>query len=94
MKDTYKLPQTNKPSTKIKIRLFWKDSLTNKEGTYDTEVPTDEMGVPDMFMWNDGDYSCDCNRSIFFYGLDPTEEGLYYECGEKYLNIYKVAVLD
>lgn len=33
-----------------------------------------------LFMWEEGNYACDCNRSIFFYGLDVDKA---FPCGEK-----------
>jgi len=29
------------------------------------------------FLWTDGNYACDCNRALFFYGEDDE-----YPCGE------------
>lgn len=31
------------------------------------------------YMWEDGNYSCDCNRSIFFYSL-PLDKS--FPCGD------------
>lgn len=37
--------------------------------------------VSTEFMWTDGNYSCDCNRSIFMNEADPTIPLL--ECGSQ-----------
>ena len=37
-----------------------------------------ENGYPDVFNWMDGNYSCDCNRALFFAqcveGTDPSDD--------------------
>lgn len=40
------------------------DNTTGEVATY-----IDEFGSPDSdpFMWEDGNYSCDCNRLLFFH---------------------------
>ena len=34
-----------------------------------------------VFMWTEGNYGCDCNRSLFFYGVPPDHE-IESPCGE------------
>ena len=58
-----------KPNSTLKIRIHFYDKKTNLRKTYDTEISTDEEGYPNLYIWEDGNYSCDCNRSIFMYNL-------------------------
>lgn len=61
-----------------RVRIHWR--LGDKEGVYEDppESPTlwqDDSGV-NYWMWEEGNYACDCNRSTFF-GLDKVS------CGDK-----------
>lgn len=47
------------------------------------------------YMWDSGNYSCDCNRAIYFYGRNEEGTPYYdnYSCGDsrfKLLSIEKV----
>jgi hypothetical protein len=43
------------------------------EREYSTEW--DESGRDIVeFMWSDGNYACDCNRSLFLYNWDATRD--------------------
>lgn len=63
----------------IKVRLKWR--YKDQTGTYeDTESKSawlDDDGNPNYFAWEEGNFSCDCNRATFF-GL-----GEDWPCGEK-----------
>lgn len=41
-----------------------------------------------IYQWTEGNYSCDCNRSIFLYGYDKK-----YECGET-IELLKITARD
>ncbi len=58
-------------------KVWWRDTLTGKEGVHDERqmqgltigsVWLDEDGEPNWYMWEDGNYSCNCNRALFFLG--------------------------
>lgn len=58
------------------------DSWINEDDSYS---PTSE------FIWTEGNYSCDCNRKLFFYrakGLEASDEETPCHDGRK--NQYKV----
>lgn len=70
-------------SNKIKIRIFW--YYEKETGEYFTELDKEEAIY---YMWGNGNYSCDCNRSMFF-GLAEKYpkrcediELLSFPCGE------------
>jgi hypothetical protein len=44
-------------------RVLLRDNQTNKEQWYVNESP---WGEGSYFLWTEGNYSCDCNRHIFF----------------------------
>lgn len=53
------------------------------------DVDIDQWSEGSYFLWTEGNYSCDCNRHLFFTDWDGTD----CECGEdKYTAI--CAVLD
>lgn len=35
-----------------------------------------------FYMWTEGNYSCDCNRAIFFGDCDCEEDPCPHVCGE------------
>ncbi len=43
------------------------------------------------YMWADGNYSCDCNRHIFFCNAGGEPEGAQSECGD---TRYSVRIFD
>ena len=45
-------------------RVLLKDTETGFDDWYDSEYPYSSA------QWEEGNYSCDCNRSLFLYGLD------------------------
>lgn len=60
-----------------RVRIHWRDNLTHKEGIYEEpkgrdfgSITKDEDGY-NCFMWDEGNYACDCNRLLFF--IDPND---------------------
>jgi hypothetical protein len=56
----------------FRVKLEWLDTLTGQRGTY-VEKPCgfgsvwkDDDGDLSLFQWQEGNYSCDCNRGAFF----------------------------
>jgi len=39
------------------------------------------------FIWTEGNYSCDCNRYIFFYGYDKD-----YPCGDERFTLISLKI--
>lgn len=42
----------------------------------------DEDPNPTLFIWEEGNYSCDCNRRLFFERAKGNDPGLNQPCGE------------
>lgn len=40
-----------------------------------------------LFLWLEGDYACDCNRSLFLYDFDREKQ---LECGDEIIVIDKI----
>ena len=72
----------------IKILVKIKNNQTGEVKNYPTEGIWDEVNEhASTWIWEEGNFSCDCNRDIFFNGLPFSDD---HECGEgKYsVNIY------
>jgi hypothetical protein len=54
-----------------KNATYWDDEGLYQNGEYDG-----------TFIWEDGNFSCDCNRSIFFHKALGEPEAVEAECGE------------
>lgn len=63
-----------KPGYKVALR----NNATGEVRLVPYEFDWDDAG-PDEYLWTDGNYACDCNRALFFYGLEP--EAGDYNCG-------------
>ncbi len=71
-------------SDRARVRIQWR--YKDKTGTYEDpigegSVSFDEDGNPNFFWWEEGNASCDCNRSAFF-GLVNRDEDEWFPCGE------------
>ena len=43
------------------------------------------------FMWEEGNFSCDCTRSLFFYNHEESKE---YPCGHDKISVIKIIFPD
>lgn len=64
---------------KMKIDVYLYDTTNGKSGKYQPDYDIEEPFNP--YGWEKGNFSCDCNRSIFLYGDD------IYECGHNKIKI-------
>jgi hypothetical protein len=71
----------------VRVRIAWR--YGEQMGVYEDPQGSGscwtEDGLLDDFMWTDGNYSCDCNRSRFF-GLGE------FPCGES-IEIMKIEMI-
>ncbi len=58
----------------IKINVFLRDTRNGYSKVYQDEGFLDEDGNFHDFIWTEGNYSCDCNRSLFLYDHNPDKE--------------------
>lgn len=68
----------------------WYDSLTKTKGTYIEPNKSgygslwmDDDGI-NTFMWDEGNYACDCNRASFFIGDED------HKCSEDRFHIISI----
>ncbi len=70
------------------VRQFWAEVLSEGESygkTGDAKIDSS----PNPFIWEEGNYSCDCNRRIFFEDAGDEEERDFdeYPCGEESFSV-------
>jgi hypothetical protein len=78
--------------------IEWKDEQTGKMGVFNEleyspesgSIWEDEEGF-NTYMWDEGNCSCDCNRSIFFLGLPY---GHHEPCGDDRFTITSLKAMD
>lgn len=83
----------------FRAHITWKDTLTGQTGTYTDSEPgslwwSEDLQIPgvDTFMWAEGNYSCDCNRKLFFLGWENEDEDL--TCGSSRFVITSMSAID
>lgn len=61
-----------------------------KNKTGEIRIYNDIIYFDDVYMWEDGNYSCDCNRRLFFARANNEEEDWESGCGntEYSVNIF------
>lgn len=57
-----------------KIVAHIRNNATGEVRRHENTAVGDEMCVPGEYIWSDGNYSCDCNRDLF-WGGDNAECG-------------------
>ena len=55
------------------------DRVTGQVARHDIGHPWEDI---DGYMWSDGNYGCDCNRSLFFARARGEDDAEHEECGE------------
>ena len=73
----------------VKVIAMIRKNTTGEIREYRTEVWLfdDEEGVPDSYMWSEGNYSCDCNRGLFFARAGREEENWHLPCGNELYSV-------
>lgn len=83
MKDFNVLPSDDEYCVQVQIHVYIRCEATSEvriEDTYALMCPDEE--TPSLFIWREGNYSCDCNRELFFRRLGGEEEG-DPDCGDE-----------
>jgi len=62
----------------VRIILYIKDNITGKVVKRHTETIWQPELQDMLFIWTEGNFSCDCNRRIFYEGYS---EDSHYQCG-------------
>lgn len=67
----------------VKIIAQIKNNETQEIREYETdELMLEGEDTPHTFIWEDGNYSCDCNRTLFFLRAKDEEEPEDPPCSE------------
>lgn len=73
----------------MKVTIKIKHIPTGEIRDYHDEfIDIHEPITDPVFMWEYGNYSCDCNRNIFFHNFKDDED---IDCSDE---IYKVNIFD
>ena len=74
------------------IDVTLRNTETGEIRTYHDDHPwdiTDDCDDGILYAFSDGNYSCDCNRSGFMYGLDYDN---LWDCSDGRIAVDKIAV--
>ena len=74
----------------VKILVYIRNNMTGEVRKHDDEVWWDG-DYPSDYMWSEGNYSCDCNRYLFFQRAKGESEDNVPHCGE---NMYSVNIVN
>lgn len=73
--------------TKEKIDVLIRNNKTGEVVIYEDYGYFDEYGSFHDFIWSEGNYSCDCNRALFFYRAKDMPDPEDRDCGEELYSV-------
>jgi len=94
MKEDYEFVQVPPPHDEVlwvKIIAHIKHNETGEVRVYDTTgLYSPATQEADTWIWEEGNYACDCNRRLFFARVKEEEEDWESPCsdGEYSVNVY------
>lgn len=53
-------------SDKVDVLVHIRKNDTGEIAIFKDDLYLDDDGLPNTFIWEDGNYACDCNRRLFF----------------------------
>jgi len=66
----------------VKIRVSIRKNETGEIREYDDyAIWNEDEGWPSLWIWEEGNFSCDCNRYLFFQRVNGEDEN-NDECGD------------
>ena len=72
----------------VKVIAMIRKNATGEIREYKTEVWLfDDNKEPDSYMWSEGNFSCDCNRCLFFDRAGGEEENWHHPCGDELYSV-------
>ena len=66
------------------------ENATGAIATGDFDTKNDDIDLA-VYQWEDGNFSCDCNRSLFFSRFSGTLDRACGDCGD---TLFSVEILD
>jgi hypothetical protein len=70
----------------VKYRFHLRNTITGETGVYEDSCDYADLGLL-LYQWADGNYGCDCNRSLFLYGDDETK---HLPCGDDVIALDRI----
>lgn len=70
----------------VPLLIHWRETATGRTGIYEDMGYEDEPGEPILFWWEEGNASCDCNRSTFFLGDESVDDS----CGDERFRVIRI----
>ena len=67
---------------RVDVLVHIRKNETGEIRIYKDYLYLDEDNFPDLFVWGDGNYGCDCNRRLFFARVNDEEEDWESGCSE------------
>lgn len=65
---------------KVDVLVHIRKNKTGEVRIHKDDLYLREDGSPNMFMWEDGNYACDCNRRLFFARVNGEDEDWESDC--------------
>lgn len=56
------------------INAHIRNNKTGEVRVHDDSISMYPNGSPNAFIWEEGNYACDCNRSLFFHNWGPESD--------------------
>jgi hypothetical protein len=79
-----------------RARAYWTNTVDGRTGVYTEPRGPDHGSLgdsgdgPEEYIWRDGNYSCSCNRAVFFAGEGEGEAG----CDDTTWRVHRLEALD
>lgn len=70
--------------TQTGVAVVWHDGIDH--------IPSDVQSGDALFIWEDGNYACDCNRSLFLGWAQGLTQFEGLKCGDSRIAIDKIVV--
>src|SRR3990172_12902584 len=67
---------------KVDVLVHIRKNETGEVRIHKDWLYLDEDNSPNFFIWEDGNYACDCNRRLFFARVNDEDEDWDSGCGE------------
>lgn len=66
----------------VPILVHIRKNDTGEIRIYNCMTYFDDADLPSIYVWEDGNYSCDCNRRLFFARINNEEEDWESGCSD------------
>lgn len=70
------------PSPRVNVKVHIRNNITGEIRAIDDDLYMNDEGVPETFIWEEGNYACDCNRRLFFARANNEPENHEGNCGD------------